>query len=763
MSRTKRLSQKRLSFSTLPKSALRRSVAFLCTALALLGLAARGSADKPPKPELIAAAEKDGPDAEAARQGEPVARQGRLIRVPLPLTGNVDQRIKGMIQRAVDRFQPSDERPAIILEFSPSQSGSGEGSVYSRAFELAEFLSSKEMANVRTVAYVPKSVKGHAVLAIMGCEEIVMAPNAELGEAGIDLPADEPIQPAILSGYRQIADRRHTIPAQVALGMLDKSLEVLKVKTLVSVDYVFRSELAELEKNTEVLEEEILFRPGDLGRFTGREGRELGFVKYLTTDRAELASALKLPEEALKDDPSLGEEWVPVQVAVSGEIRPLQISRIKSMIDDNLASGEVNLLVIRVDSPGGSLKDSLQMATFLATIRRDIVRTVGYIGREANGDAALIAMACHEVVMHPSAELGGEGVRPLDPTEVAAAHETIQDVVLHDSTKSASLITALIDPEIKVYRYSNQKNGFVDYFTVEAWKNRPDYEDWQQGELITPMEGVLSVDGTKAKELGLADDTIENFDEFKQLYGLEEDPPLVEPNWADVLIEALGRDDVAAGLLTIAFIAMIVEMHTPGLGIGGFVAAVCFLLFFWAKYLNGTADWLEVLLFCAGLICLLMEIFVIPGFGIFGLGGGLLIILSLVLASQTFVLPHSDAEINRLRESMTVVGGAAVLTIAGVMVLRRFLPQMPLFNKLMLAPPEGDAAEELSARESLGHYEHLLGMTGVTTTRLVPAGKARFDEELVDVTCEDDIIDRGVKVEVVSIRGTRIVVKAVNA
>ena len=107
------------------------------------------------------------------------------------------------------------------------------------------------------------------------------------------------------------------------------------------------------------------------------------------------------------------------------------------------------------------------------------------------------------------------------------------------------------------------------------------------------------------------------------------------------------------------------------------------------------------------------------------------------------------------------IGKKLSLTIVGVTIIRRYLPNLPLFNQIMLAPPAGEAAEELSARESLGHYEHLLGEIGVTTTRLVPAGKARFGEELVDVTCESDLIDRGSKVEVVSVRGTRVVVKAV--
>ena len=105
---------------------------------------------------------------------------------------------------------------------------------------------------------------------------------------------------------------------------------------------------------------------------------------------------------------------------------------------------------------------------------------------------------------------------------------------------------------------------------------------------------------------------------------------------------------MAVLLLVIGGAALYIELHAPGIGIGGFVAAVCFLLFFWSRYLGGTAGWLEVSLFVAGVSCLLLEVFVIPGFGIFGLGGGALVLASLVLASQTFLWPRNEYQFEQL-------------------------------------------------------------------------------------------------------------------
>ena len=88
--------------------------------------------------------------------------------------------------------------------------------------------------------------------------------------------------------------------------------------------------------------------------------------------------------------------------------------------------------------------------------------------------------------------------------------------------------------------------------------------------------------------------------------GVESDPELIEPGWAHFLIDALRSPSVAWLLLVIGGAALYAEIQAPGIGIGAFVGAVCFVLFFWAMHLDGTAGWLEVVLFGSGVAFLLM-------------------------------------------------------------------------------------------------------------------------------------------------------------
>jgi membrane-bound serine protease (ClpP class) len=218
---------------------------------------------------------------------------------------------------------------------------------------------------------------------------------------------------------------------------------------------------------------------------------------------------------------------------------------------------------------------------------------------------------------------------------------------------------------------------------------------------------------------------------------------------------------VALLLLFIGIAALYAELHSPGIGVGAFVAGISFLLFFWSKYLDGTAGWLEVLLFMAGLVCILLEIFVLPGTAIFGLGGGLLIISSLILASQTFVLPHNEYQFQQLRDTLLGLSGVAVGVVLTAVVIRRLFPHAPLFNHMVLKPPSSDEMENLSHREAMVDFAHLLGRQGVTTSQLVPAGKARFDGQFVDVTSHGEFIDRGTTVMAVEVHGNRVIVRAV--
>jgi hypothetical protein len=365
------------------------------------------------------------------------------------------------------------------------------------------------------------------------------------------------------------------------------------------------------------------------------------------------------------------------------------------------------------------------------------------------------------VVVYPRAVLGGSGAYEPAASEIDDARRVIRDRLAPRKGRSWSLVAAMIDPNLTVYRAT--RLGEVEYFCDEELAEQIEPGKWEKGPVITTPGRPLKIDGLQAEEYHLANRVVENFADFKQYYGLENEPTLVEPGWADFLIRALASPGVAGLLLFIGVAALLVELQAPGTAVGGFVAAVCFLLFFWSHYLGGTAGWLEVTLFAAGVVCLLLEIFVIPGFGIFGLGGGVMILASIVLASQTSgsIIPHNDYQFEQLQSSLLPIAGAGLGVIVVATILRKRLPRSRLFGHLMLEPPAGEEAAIIRRREALVDFRDLVGTRGTATTQLTPSGKARFGNTLVDVMADGEVIDRGAAIEVVEVRGNRVLVREV--
>lgn len=701
-----------------------------------------------------------------------------LVRVHLPLIGSADQTLQTTIRRSRDRLlhlareRRDPQRPVLVLQLDSPPQGDEEavGSQFERAFGLARFLCSHEMAGIKTVAFVPHSLRGHGVLLALACEEIVMSSDAMIGEAGAHDPPNNAMRDTVIAAYREIAETQRTIPIALAVAMIDPSMEVVQVEAEDGTHFLSRDALDEFAANHEIIKEQVLVPGGTLAQFDGREGRQFGFVKYLASSREGLAEALDVPLESLIQDESLAEAWRPVVIDISGELTPKMASRFETLLGVAVQQHGANWICVRIDSSGGDLEAGLRIASSLARLDANTVRTVAYVPAEATAAAAVIALACDQLAMHPTARLAA--VAPVRPqpgalnrhraaaaapdAERAAAVLSIRESLAPRTDHPWSLLAAMIDPSIDLASYSNRATGETRWMSPEEVASQPDAQDWQ---VIADVKERLVFDGQQAQQQGLAWRVVDTFDELKQHFGLEGDVPNPQPNMALEFVEALATPELAMILLMVGFAGIYIELRTPGVGAGAFVGAVALLLFFWSKYLNGTAGWLEVLLFVAGFCFVLLEVFVLPGFGIFGLGGGALMLASLVLASLTFVRPHSEVELEELAHSVGTVALAGLGVVAFIVVSRRYLPQTPVFRHMVLEPPSED---ELTQRENIVDYSSLIGATGHAATDLRPSGRARINHELVDVIAEAEPLDSGTPLVVVEARGNRVVVRATS-
>ncbi len=685
----------------------------------------------------------------------------RLVQVPLPIQGTVDTQVRRSIEQILSNIPDSTSRPIVVLEFAPPATGTGESSEFGRALDLSRFLASQKTSKARMVAYIPETIRGHAVLVALACEEIIMHPDAQIGDAGVD---ESNIDETLRRGYSEIADRRRTIPSAVAVGLLDREVQVRRLTTAQGTRFALDSEVAAIQAETTVQKIDTIIPVGEVGLLSGDKLRlDYGFVSHLAQDRKQLAAALNVPPSDLEIDPLLGGDWNAIQIELHGPINSVTVEQVMRRLEDRIGSNDgVNFVCVSIDSPGGSVEDSLRLANYISGIESTKVRTVAYVRSEALSDAAIIAMACDQLAMHKDATIGGSGAREMSRDDLDTAKIAVQEI-MNGRDRAWSLPIAMLDKDLEVGEYQLAETNITDYFCEEELAEQIDPDRWERQEELSPTGDVLQLTGEEAGEIRLAHHVVSDFDQFQQRYQLDEAPEVLKPNWAQELIVALATPQVAAGLLFIGFFAIIVEASAPGLGIGGFVAAVCFLLFFWSNFLNGTAAWLEVLLFISGIVFISMEVLVLPGFGIFGLGGGIMVLASLVLATQTFVIPQNEYQLRQLPSSLLVVAAALGGVGISAFFLQKYLANLPFFNRMMLSPAEGEAAEELKRREAVVHFDHLVGKQGRTTTPLSLAGKADIDGDLYNVVSDGLAVEKSATIEVVEVVGNRIIVRQVGA
>lgn len=702
----------------------------------------------------------------------PKGSVGQFLTIPSPIDDRVLARVSEVALELQQRAGQEDRQGILILELTPGTSQ------YHQVHALARLLTSAQFAALKKVAWVPETVTGPNVLVALACNEIVMHPDAELGDFGRGQPVEPDDEQLILA----IAQKRSNPLVTTALvkAMIDPQAQLWRVRIQIGegkfeTRAATRDEVETLRKTGAIIDKaEVVKEAGVLGTFRGSTARDMEIlVTQLANTRPDVAGLYQLPREALREPANDEKVQKARLIRVTGVINTLQESFLERQIDRSLRAG-AEIIVFEIDSPGGELLASINLSQAIADLDEHRVRTIAYVPREALSGAAIIALGCDEIYMHPTARIGDAGPIELKPGGVfERAPEKILSplraalkTMAERKGRPVALCEAMADRSLKVFQATNRDTGRVTYMS-EAELNQSAGE-WIQGPQVREANGelLLTVEGKRAHELQLAERPVADLDELKGRLGLPATYRLrpVEKTWVDTTVFILNHPLMVVFLFMVGIGSLYLELHFP-MGVFGILSVLCFALFFWSKFLGGTAGWLEIMLFALGAGCLALELFVIPGFGVFGLSGILLMLASIVMASQSWGNFEPFQDIRNLSYNLGTFMAAIVACLVMALALGRVLPHTPLFESLVLSPPgQTQHADEPRLSPTLLHDEAQaaspwLGQRGEAASLLRPAGKARIDNRLVDVVSEGPFIPEGSAIEIVQVSGNRIVVR----
>ncbi len=685
---------------------------------------------------------------------------GERFLVEEPITSELFVRIRAASKALISRNASLGKDPVLIFEFRPGKTNPG-GSEFGPSYDLANLIS-RDLVGGRSVAYVPEPLKGYAVLPALACGEIVMGSRASLGPI---TPEGSSVRAEFRDVVKNLAIHTGRDPG-LFLGLLDPEADLRALRTAdKQIHYVMADGVDEFAKTHQVVENDSAWAGSQRGMLMARRARDEGFTKLLSDDILEVFNTYRL-SGTIAGDPSLLAEPKAVWIKIEGRIDALKERFVAQRVQKARTEG-INLIFFEVDSEGGLELPASGIAQQIADLKE--IRTVAFVDDRALGVAALIPLACDDIVLRKGAKIGDvsrilSGTR--DVSKITPEQATTLAIrargLCHEKARNSAVAEAMIEPNLVVVSAKDSKTGASGFFTQLQVDSEPGrYLDVvrvkEPGQVLT-----LTADDVVTFDLGKV---VAGEEDLKGLYHLKGKPIRVDgPTWVDGLVQTLNDPFVSFVLLFVGIFMLILEVKMPGVGLPAITSVLAFLLFFWSRFLSGTADQLEIILFVVGLICLGMELFVFPGFGVFGVSGVLLILVSIVMASHTFVWPTQEYEYRQMLSTLFQVTAVLVSVGVGVAFVGRFLPSIPLFNRMILKPEpwDGSDPDDPMAKpmgDEFASLSFLMGETGRTTSTLRPTGKARFGEMLVDVTADGFYIEPETLVEVVDVQGSRVVVR----
>lgn len=401
-----------------------------------------------------------------------------------------------------------------------------------------------------------------------------------------------------------------------------------------------------------------------------------------------------------------------------------------------------DMLLVHLNTYGGSVVHADSIRTALLNFPGPVV---AFVDNNAASAGALIALACDSVYMRGGASMGAVTVvNGADGAAMPDKYQSYMRAMMRATAESHGKLTDSL---------GNQKwrrDPLIAEAMVDSRVEVPELIDSTRVLTFTADEAVKW--GYAEAKAESVDDVMAQLDHSPESYSIEE----YRPDWLDHLIGFFTNPAVQAVLIMIIVGGIYMELHSPGVGFPSAAAIIAAVLYFLPLYITGIASSWIILLFVLGVMLIVLEVFVVPGFGITGIAGITCICAAVILGlieHYTFSLSHLNAD--AVWSSMVIFLAGIFLAVGAIWYLTSSHgPKwVRRHTELMLTQQVKDGY--IGVDMAPVNY---IGLEGAAVTDMRPAGKVEINGEVLDAVATRGFIHAGARVRVMKYENAQIYV-----
>ena len=414
---------------------------------------------------------------------------------------------------------------------------------------------------------------------------------------------------------------------------------------------------------------------------------------------------------------------------IKAEIDP-RMARYVKLALDHAEKSKAEIIIIDMDTFGGALSDAKEIVDRIMDVK---VPVWVFVNSDAASAGALISIACDSIYMAPGATIGAatvvDGSGAAAPDKYQSYMRSIMRSTAEENGRDPRIAEGMVDENV-VIDSLKQAGKVITFTTSEAIENG--YCEAK----VESIEDILKRNSVESYEL-----------ETYQLGATEK-------------IIAVFLNPFISGILILVIIGGIYfELQTPGVGFPLIAALAALVLYLVPYYLNGLAEYWEIIALFVGVLLIIAEIFVIPGFGVAGIAGISLTVISLILImlNNDFFnfefVPLGDIIVASFATLGGLAGGILLLFFGGAK-----LTQTKAFQRITL-----NDTQEVKDGYSVNTFNaNLIGQKGKAYTILRPSGKVMINEQIYDAFTRGDYVEKDETIEVIGAEGVTLKVKRIE-